>query len=136
MVHRARYEVSATSVAEARRFVADALEGAGLSALNDVVQLVVSELATNAVRHARTSFEVDLDLGDEVVVGVTDDGPGQPMEHHVTAGARSGRGLAIVASVSGAWGVQPCPQGKRVWCVLPRRPAGVDRRGGGVGSER
>jgi anti-sigma regulatory factor (Ser/Thr protein kinase) len=78
--------------------------------------LVVSELATNAVRHSREPIEViSLLTRDRLVVAVHDPSPAHP----VLAGAdhwnESGRGLVIVEAVSETWGVRVQDDGKTVW---------------------
>ncbi len=52
------------SVAAARRFVQEAL-GTQPAKIADAAELMVSELATNCVRHAQTDFEVTVDSGRE-----------------------------------------------------------------------
>ena len=62
------------SVRRARTFVTDALAGTAVDA--DVVRLLTSELATNAVLHAKTSFRVRLRTESSIVrVEVINDEP-------------------------------------------------------------
>ena len=69
----------ATSPSRARRFVADVLNRHGLSAAQDEATLLVSELVTNAIRHANSDATIAIDLTEERVrVSVTDYGPGWP----------------------------------------------------------
>lgn len=85
--------------------------------------LVASELATNAVTAGRTVVGMTVEIHrDHVRVAAYDDGPGMPRP--VTAGAsdRQGRGLAIVDSLAGAWGVRRQPPGKQVWADMPIPP--------------
>jgi anti-sigma regulatory factor (Ser/Thr protein kinase) len=82
--------------------------------------LVLSELVSNAVMHAGTEVEVELQLtGDRLRMSVHDDGPGLPRvvpAHQRTIG---GHGLDIVSRIAESWGVAPDPAGgKSVWCVL------------------
>lgn len=83
-------------------------------------RVVVSELVTNAVRYSRTEMSVDLELtGAGLVVGVYDDGPGEPRITPATQRGLSGRGLVLVARLASEWGVQFAERGgKRVWCML------------------
>jgi anti-anti-sigma factor len=88
------------------------------------LELVASELATNAVQFAQTAFEVRLELrGAEVLLEVTDSGTGVPtMGPEPSALAPHGRGLRIVDAIADGWGVraaQPGP-GKTVWVRLAR----------------
>jgi anti-sigma regulatory factor (Ser/Thr protein kinase) len=108
------------SVHAARRFATDTLAGAPASIL-DAVELMVSELATNCVRHERTSFHLTI-LGSshEIRVEVTDSGEGTPTMRSPGPDEPSGRGLQIVDMLSASWGVQPeRPSGKTVWFTVP-----------------
>jgi PAS domain S-box-containing protein len=88
--------------------------------------LMLSELATNAVQHAATEFEVAITLGALaegtdgarwVRVAVSDEAPGYPAPEEPAADAPRGRGLLIVESLADAWGVevQRGRPGKTVW---------------------
>jgi hypothetical protein len=68
---------------------------------------VVSELASNVIRHARTSFTVKLDgLPDSVHLTVTDGSSLRLIRSDMHATATAGRGLNIVCSRSHDWGVR------------------------------
>ena len=108
------------SVRLARRFVAQWLGAVGQSRLGDDLQLVTSELVTNAVRHsALAGVRLSRD-GDCVVLEVDDAGHGEPeIADHVSVTAPSGRGLLIVDRLVTRWGWRHLPEGgKRVWCRL------------------
>jgi len=79
--------------------------------------LVVSELATNAVRNSLEPFEVASVLTrDRLVVAVRDCSPEPPVMHAPGPWQESGRGLFIVAAVSQEWGVfGETGDGKTVW---------------------
>lgn len=86
------------------------------------LSLVVSELVSNAVRHAGLSagdpikLEVTNDNG-SVWVSVHDGGPGfKPTDTNLKDGAR--KGLAIVDSLADDWGVDGGPEGCTVWCAV------------------
>ena len=87
--------------------------------------LLVSELVTNAIRHAGLGAgdPIDLDVmsGDgHVRVAVRDGGPGfNPAGQNGDAGANGGFGLAIVAALADEWGVERHPDGCTVWCAVP-----------------
>ena len=87
---------------------------------------MVSELATNAVRHALTSFDLTVcRTPEEIRVEVTDYGDGVPMMRCLDTDAIDGRGLQIVDTLSTRWGVSRGPgSGKTVWFAL----ALADRR--------
>jgi sigma-B regulation protein RsbU (phosphoserine phosphatase) len=84
--------------------------------LLDDLQLVVSELVTNALRAACASVTVTLSTdGRSVRLGVEDDAGGMPKVQRPGITETHGRGLLIVAAVSDDWGVTPTAAGKQVW---------------------
>jgi anti-sigma regulatory factor (Ser/Thr protein kinase) len=112
------------SVHAARRFATDALTGSPASVL-EAVELMVSELATNCIRHERTSFHITV-LGStrEIRVEVTDSGLGTPTMRSPGPDEPSGRGLQIVDMLSDRWGVEPeDPSGKTAWFTMPAATA-------------
>jgi serine/threonine-protein kinase RsbW len=90
-------------------------------ALADDVQLVVSELVTNAVTHGLGAITVLVGVSEGgVAVAVRDEGPGMPRAEDVEDGSMRGRGVALVARLATVWGVRQEPGGgKVVWCLLP-----------------
>ena len=125
-----RFPADAASVGQARRFLLGRLpEGRADDA--DALVLMLSELATNAVRHAATEFEVTVHVVGEtrqVVVEVTDAAGGYPTPQEPAADAPRGRGLHIVRTLADAWGIemQRDRPGKTVWfsSTLPAGTAG------------
>ena len=119
-------EVSADFAAErdaprhARHLGAQALRGWGYgSSLVDDAQLVLSELTTNAVLHARSPFSIFLRRGPSGVrISVRDASHTRPTMQPDDPARPSGRGLRIVAAVSVAWGVDLSAGGKTVWAEL------------------
>lgn len=115
------------SPARARDFVRRQLIGHHLPYLVEDVRLVVSELATNAMQHARTPFTVRLEQGlRDVVLTVRDGSTSTPVESRprgtVDALSPGGRGLVIVGQVSRAWGVTSATDGsKSVWATFTTR---------------
>ncbi len=89
----------------------------GLAHLSDDLELVVSELATNAVQHAHTSFEVSLQAFQETLLLEVEDGcRNGPAEVVARVLDTSGRGIAIVNLLSRDWGVDAhADGGKSVW---------------------
>ena len=110
------------SVPAARRFARGVLRGQP-SELVDAAELMVSELATNCVQHARTDFEITIRTGDQVRVEVRDTNHGRPEVQSLPPEASSGRGLRIVQEISDAWGIAPSLSGKTVWFALNLQPA-------------
>jgi anti-sigma regulatory factor (Ser/Thr protein kinase) len=115
------FEGSLAAPAAARRFVADTLARWGWLDMTSTAQLVASELATNAVRHGRGRFRLSLTaVGDRVTIGVYDTSPGRPVIADITNFREGGRGLDMVASLAGRYGIDTSPGGKTVWAELGR----------------
>lgn len=101
----------------ARRLVRSTLDGHDAD-LIDAAELMISELASNCVRHAQTDFEVRISAMEEVRIEVRDSGSGSPRVLSPTAREPTGRGLRIVEAMSRRWGVITQPTGKTVWFTL------------------
>jgi hypothetical protein len=112
---------TADSVPAARRFVCDRLTALGAAAACDDAETLVSELATNAVLHARTEFTVEVSrAGETIRVRVGDLSVVLPRQRSYGTGSTTGRGMRLIASVAAAWGVDgPISSGKAVWFELP-----------------
>jgi anti-sigma regulatory factor (Ser/Thr protein kinase) len=110
-----QFEPDPAEVRGARRFVADFLESCGMGSGD--VGLLVSELATNAVLHARSPFQVTvIHQGARLRVEVSDENSRLPSFSVVPSDASSGRGLTLVQSLAGAWGVDAhLESGKTIW---------------------
>jgi anti-sigma regulatory factor (Ser/Thr protein kinase) len=107
------------SIARARRFVRGALHALSAQPVVDDAVLLISELATNAVLHARTAFTVEVSSSPERVrICVADSSPLPPRTRSYGLESTTGRGLRLVESLSTAWGVQPLAAGKTVWVEL------------------
>ncbi len=108
------FGASPDAVAAARTFATRAIDSTGFSA--EDVALVVTELATNALRHAGSNFDVRLTCHQVLRVEVSDASPHLPLKREIQLDVPGGRGLQIVEAVSSAWGAEPVPgMGKRVW---------------------
>jgi serine/threonine-protein kinase RsbW len=109
------------AVRAARRFAIDELSGYAPELL-DVVELLVSELAGNCVRHTDSGFDVEVSRDRRRIrVAVSDRGAGKPAVQHVDTNAVAGRGLALVETLSSSWGVRNSRRpggGKAVWFEL------------------
>jgi anti-sigma regulatory factor (Ser/Thr protein kinase) len=115
------------SAAAARRHARDTLARWGMAELADDVQAIATELVSNAIAaavKAAAGYPVLLTLHDrppELRIHVWDHGPGEPAHRTAGAGEESGRGLAIVNTLTDRqWGWYPTPAsgGKVVWAVL------------------
>ncbi|GGW17745.1 ATP-binding protein [Streptomyces capoamus] len=132
----ARYE----AVREARRFTRDTLDGWDVGDRFDDICLVVSELVTNALRHALPAAPcrsealqppVRLHLmrwSERLVCGVRDPSHETPVQRDSDDfSAESGRGLFLVESFADSWGWHPLAgslEGKVVWAMFRLPTAG------------
>jgi anti-sigma regulatory factor (Ser/Thr protein kinase) len=108
------------SVAAARRFVEATCEDWHCEPAGWTATQLVSELATNAVLHARTVFTVQMHRDGEVLrVGVRDGSTVAPKVRGYGSESTTGRGLRLVESLSRAWGVEHSGDGKAVWFEVP-----------------
>ena len=103
-----------------RRQVRRVLQLWHLESLAWRVELVVTELTTNAVRHARTLFTVSMTWdGRRLRIEVSDAHPVAPApREHPSPEALGGRGLLLVEQVADRWGYDPHERGKTIWCDL------------------
>jgi hypothetical protein len=110
-------------LAAARSFAADRLHALELTELREDVELLLTELMTNVIIHARTDFEVRMEpSGDGVRVEVADGNPAMPVPGTLAANALTGRGLTLVQSLSSRWGAHPNEGGgKTVWFEVVAR---------------
>jgi anti-sigma regulatory factor (Ser/Thr protein kinase) len=82
--------------------------------------LVMSELVTNAVRHAHTPIEVSLKRArGELTISVADASRLQPEIPPTELDRVGGLGLVLVAELSKRWGTSALDNGKSVWAVIP-----------------
>jgi anti-sigma regulatory factor (Ser/Thr protein kinase) len=113
-----RFENTGESVAAARRFASDVLQDLPAE-VRHTVALMVSELATNCVRHTDSDFELTISqTGGEIRVEARDCGGGRPTMRTPAVTDPSGRGLQIIDIFSTAWGHESRPGGKVVWFSL------------------
>lgn len=83
----------------------------------DTIELLTSEVVTNAVVHAGSSPIVEVTAeGGTVRISVQDQNPTWPMPREVPEDATSGRGMVLVDAMADAWGVERiADDGKRIW---------------------
>jgi anti-sigma regulatory factor (Ser/Thr protein kinase) len=126
MCHRSRrtYSGDPNTPNDARHFCVAQLESAFSGAsdaqtLVEDLELVVSELVTNAVEAGPTDVQLALDIHrDHVRLAVTDSAPGVARQRSPGPESESGRGLLIVDRLARSWGVDYLDRGKRVWAEL------------------
>jgi PAS domain S-box-containing protein len=112
-------------VPDTRRQVAGRLAGWGLDDVAFVTELVVSELVTNAIRHAKTPIQLRLIRDRMLICEVSDGSSTAPHLRRACAFDEGGRGLLLVSQLTQRWGCRQTPHGKVIWAeqVLPGRDA-------------
>lgn len=112
----------------ARALAREALRGWGLEPRSDTVELLVSELVTNAVKAsgAETVIRVAIHAApDRLRIEVADGASGRPVLDDPGPDTEGGRGLLLVSEISAEWGTYPVrlgsgsATGKVVWCEIP-----------------
>jgi anti-sigma regulatory factor (Ser/Thr protein kinase) len=133
-VRRLDLPADPASVGRARRFVRTTLEDWELDQAVELATLLVSELATNAVLHARTAYAVEVTRGAaDVRVEVFDGSAVAPRQRANSASAATGRGVALIDRLATSWGTQPAGQqgfAKSVWFTVTLAEAGASAWGG------
>jgi anti-sigma regulatory factor (Ser/Thr protein kinase) len=121
--HETALAAEPLSASKARHFVSVYLAEHDLLYLMEEIRLVASELATNAVSHARTPFVVTLSQMDGVVrLAVQDGSTSVPIRATPRVMDLGGRGVALVESLSQDWGVSSDGFGsKSVWACFATR---------------
>lgn len=124
------------SVPEARRDVATTLEEWGLASLVETAVLLVSEVVTNAVLHARTDLTLTVArVGTGVRIEVSDGSSLPPAMRWHSATATTGRGLRMLDLLADSWSAESTATGKTVWFTVtgerdPWASAAVSAEGG------
>jgi anti-sigma regulatory factor (Ser/Thr protein kinase) len=107
------------NVARARKFAVKHTASVGTDDTTDVVELLVSELVTNAVLHAGTELTLRVCYdGRHLRVEVRDASAAKARQRHYGTGATTGRGLELVESLATDWGVETDAHGKTVWFTV------------------
>jgi len=108
-------------IREVRAFVREVLREWGAEGCVAEAEVIVTELASNAVIHARSPFRVSLVLsGPEVMIAVRDASSVPPKCVYGHPDRHGGRGISIVAALSDAWATDREPDGKTIWATLTR----------------
>ncbi|MFG2192060.1 SpoIIE family protein phosphatase [Streptomyces sp. NPDC048639] len=102
-------------VAKARELATARLREWGLEELAFTTELVVSELVTNAIRHAAPPVQLRLIRDRTLLCEVSDGGYTSPHLRHSASDDEGGRGLFIVAQMVRRWGTRYTPSGKTIW---------------------
>ena len=108
-----------SSPREIRSFVSHTIQQWGFHSLCETAELLVSEVVTNVVVHARTpGLATVTALPAGVRVDVTDGGRDLPDPRRPGPAEPEGRGLGIVAALSRRWGIEVEHDSKTVWFEL------------------
>jgi CheY-like chemotaxis protein len=108
----------------ARGLLRDALSSLDRELLSSI-ELLVSELVTNAVLHASSAARLDVHVNrGSIRVEVFDDDTTLPAPREADAWATGGRGLQLVDRIASRWGSEAKQGGKVVWFEMDRAPTG------------
>lgn len=114
------FAATARGPADARRFVAETLGEWDRADLADDAAVIITELATNSVLHARTGFTVTMSRHPDgtIRVAVRDASLLPPRQRVAAPLDGSGRGLRLVEAISAGWGAELLADGKVIWAEL------------------
>ncbi|GGK92794.1 hypothetical protein Sme01_55300 [Sphaerisporangium melleum] len=110
-------------VSHARKLAMDQLVVWGLTEMEFVTELVVSELVTNAIRHGAAPIRLRLIRDRTLICEVSDGSSTAPHLRRARVFDEGGRGLLLVAQLTQGWGTRQTTSGKTIWCeqALPQR---------------
>ncbi|MFE2430283.1 SpoIIE family protein phosphatase [Streptomyces sp. NPDC059373] len=111
-----------TAVGHAREFAAERLNAWGLGEALFTVELVVSELITNAIRYAAGPIQLRIIRNDALICEVSDSSSTSPHLRRARNDEENGRGLFIVSQLTDRWGTRYTTAGKTIWAELPLEP--------------
>ncbi len=117
-------------VAAARAQAARQLAAWGLQEVTFTTELIVSELLTNAIRHAEPPIQLRLILDGALSCEVSDGSSSAPHLRRADRYDGDGRGLLLVAQLTERWGSRHTRTGKTIWAQQPLPPAGPDADAG------
>ncbi|MCO4699178.1 sodium/proline symporter PutP [Streptomyces sp. RO-S4] len=103
------------AVGTARTAAVRQLSAWGLDELAFTTELIVSELVTNAIRHAAGPVALRLIRDRGLICEVTDGSGTSPRPRHARTTDEGGRGLMIVAQLAHRWGTRHTATGKVIW---------------------
>ncbi|MEU8468009.1 SpoIIE family protein phosphatase [Streptomyces sp. NPDC029006] len=104
-----------TAVRTARRMVGDQISAWGMEHLSATVELIVSELVTNAIRYGGAPIHLRLIQHKVLTCEVFDNSTSHPRSRQPLVLEENGRGLSLVAQLSRRWGSRSATGGKIVW---------------------
>nr|WP_240634662.1 SpoIIE family protein phosphatase [Streptomyces dengpaensis] len=102
-------------VADARKATTAQLTAWGLDELAFTTELIVSELVTNAIRHASGPIRLRLITEQALICEVSDGGTTSPHLRHPKTTDEGGRGLFLISQFTQRWGTRYTPDGKIIW---------------------
>ncbi|MFF4349768.1 SpoIIE family protein phosphatase [Streptomyces sp. NPDC001530] len=110
------------AVAGMRDAVSQKLDEWGLSEIGFSVELVLSELITNAIRYGSEPIHVRLIRDRTLICEVADGSSTSPHLRYAATTDEGGRGLFLVSQIAERWGTRYTPQGKVIWAeqALPQ----------------
>ncbi|MFF4629793.1 SpoIIE family protein phosphatase [Streptomyces griseorubiginosus] len=117
--------VDPAQVAEARKAASRQLTEWGLEDFAFTTELVVSELVTNAIRHAVGPIRLRLIRARTLMCEVLDSGSTAPHLRHPRTTDEGGRGLLLVSQFAQRWGTRFVPEGKVIWAEQSLREPGA-----------
>jgi anti-sigma regulatory factor (Ser/Thr protein kinase) len=123
-----------SSVGRARRWLSRELEEWGLEDFDYDASVVLSELVTNAVLHARSEIELRLVYDDVLRLEVCDASDTMPVPRGHASSTTTGRGLHLVAALASSWGYEPRGAGKCVWAEFAEVAGSPRSRSTGPGA--
>lgn len=116
------FEPAPSAVPAARSFVRKASQSCDTQDL----ELLVSEVASNAILHARSAFTVSvIPLADGIRIEVGDHDSRLPQPLALDPSRANGRGLLILEALARSWGTRATSTGKVVWFELGSTPGAV-----------
>lgn len=108
-----------SEVGRVRAAAVRTLEEWGLAEVAFTTELILSELVTNAIRHAGGPIRVRLIRDRALICEVSDGSSTSPHLRRAATTDEGGRGLFLVAQVAERWGTRYTSQGKIIWTEQP-----------------
>ncbi|MER6074880.1 SpoIIE family protein phosphatase [Streptomyces sp. NPDC001817] len=115
------------AVRTARHLAARQLSAWGMEHLKATVELIVSELVTNAIRYGGGPVRLRLIQHQVLTCEVSDTSTSHPRPRHPSAFDENGRGLVLIAHLSRRWGSRSASDGKVVWAEQDLPPTAAAR---------